>query len=203
MPGRRWSEGLHQAIEAKEKVTIQRENQTLASISFQNYFRLYEKLAGMTGTADTEAFEFQSIYGLEVVVIPTHRAMVRDDRPDLVFLTQREKYDAIIDDIEECSKRKQPVLVGTTSIETSEYLAGLLRQKNIAHEVLNAKQHEREANIIENAGRPGAVTIATNMAGRGTDIVLGGSLEAELAALMTAGEISLDDTAAVLSLIHI
>ena len=197
MPGRRWSEGLHQAIEAKEKVTIQRENQTLASITFQNYFRLYEKLAGMTGTADTEAFEFQSIYGLEVVVIPTHRAMVRDDRPDLVFLTQREKYDAIIDDIEECSKRKQPVLVGTTSIETSEYLAGLLRQKNIAHEVLNAKQHEREANIIENAGRPGAVTIATNMAGRGTDIVLGGSLEAELAALMTAGEISLDDTAAV------
>ena len=198
MPGRRWSEGLHQAIEAKEKVTIQRENQTLASITFQNYFRLYEKLAGMTGTADTEAFEFQSIYGLEVVVIPTHRAMVRDDRPDLVFLTQREKYDAIIDDIEECSKRKQPVLVGTTSIETSEYLAGLLRQKNIAHEVLNAKQHEREANIIENAGRPGAVTIATNMAGRGTDIVLGGSLEAELAALMTAGEISLDDTAACL-----
>ena len=197
MPGRRWSEGLHQAIEAKEKVTIQRENQTLASITFQNYFRLYEKLAGMTGTADTEAFEFQSIYGLEVVVIPTHRAMVRDDRPDLVFLTQREKYDAIIDDIEECAQRKQPVLVGTTSIETSEYLAGLLRQKNIAHEVLNAKQHEREANIIENAGRPGAVTIATNMAGRGTDIVLGGSLEAELAALMTAGEISLDDTAAV------
>ena len=183
MPGRRWSEGLHQAVEAKEGVTIQRENQTLASITFQNYFRLYEKLAGMTGTADTEAFEFQSIYGLEVVVIPTHRPMVRDDKADLVFLTQREKYDAIIEDIEECSKQNQPVLVGTTSIETSEYLSGLLKEKNIAHEVLNAKQHEREANIIENAGRSSAVTIATNMAGRGTDIVLGGSLEAELASL--------------------
>ena len=186
MPGRRWSEGLHQAIEAKEGVTIQRENQTLASITFQNYFRLYDKLAGMTGTADTEAFEFQSIYGLEVVVIPTHRPMIRDDKADLVFLTQREKYDAIIEDIEDCAKRAQPVLVGTTSIETSEYLSGLLKQKSIAHEVLNAKQHEREANIIENAGRPGAVTIATNMAGRGTDIVLGGSLEAEMAALLTA-----------------
>ncbi len=186
MPGRRWSEGLHQAIEAKEGVTIQRENQTLASITFQNYFRLYEKLAGMTGTADTEAFEFQSIYNLEVVVIPTHRPMVRDDKADLVFLTQREKYDAIIEDIELCSERTQPVLVGTTSIETSEYLSSLLKQKGIAHEVLNAKQHEREANIIENAGQPGAVTIATNMAGRGTDIVLGGSLEAELAALVTA-----------------
>ncbi|MGQ7843026.1 preprotein translocase subunit SecA [Granulosicoccus sp. 3-233] len=188
MPGRRWSEGLHQAIEAKEGVTIQRENQTLASITFQNYFRLYNKLAGMTGTADTEAFEFQSIYGLEVVVIPTHRPMVRDDKADLVFLTQREKYDAIIEDIEDCAKREQPVLVGTTSIETSEYLSGLLKQKGIKHEVLNAKQHEREANIIENAGRPGAVTIATNMAGRGTDIVLGGSLEAELAAMLTAAE---------------
>jgi len=186
MPGRRWSEGLHQAIEAKEGVTIQRENQTLASITFQNYFRLYDKLAGMTGTADTEAFEFQSIYNLEVVVIPTHRPMVRDDKADLVFLTQREKYDAIIEDIESCSERGQPVLVGTTSIETSEYLSGLLKQKGIEHEVLNAKQHEREANIIENAGQPGAVTIATNMAGRGTDIVLGGSLEAELAALVTA-----------------
>ncbi|MBX2886310.1 MAG: preprotein translocase subunit SecA [Granulosicoccus sp.] len=186
MPGRRWSEGLHQAIEAKEGVTIQRENQTLASITFQNYFRLYDKLAGMTGTADTEAFEFQSIYGLEVVVVPTHRPMIRDDKADLVFLTQREKYDAIIDDIEDCSNRAQPVLVGTTSIETSEYLSGLLKKKGIAHEVLNAKQHEREANIIENAGRPGAVTIATNMAGRGTDIVLGGSLEAEMAALLTA-----------------
>ncbi len=183
MPGRRWSEGLHQAVEAKEGVEIQRENQTLASITYQNYFRLYEKLAGMTGTADTEAFEFQQIYGLEVVVIPTHRPMVRDDRADLVFLTQREKYDAIIEDIEECVAKGQPTLVGTTSVETSEYLAGLLKQKNIAHEVLNAKQHEREASIIENAGRAGAVTIATNMAGRGTDIVLGGSLEAELAAL--------------------
>lgn len=186
MPGRRWSEGLHQAIEAKEGVTVQRENQTLASITFQNYFRLYGKLAGMTGTADTEAFEFQSIYGLEVVVIPTNRPMARDDKSDLVFLTQREKYDAIIEDIQDCAERKQPVLVGTTSIETSEYLAGLLKQKGIAHEVLNAKQHEREANIIENAGRPGAVTIATNMAGRGTDIVLGGSLEAEMSALLTA-----------------
>jgi preprotein translocase subunit SecA len=183
MPGRRWSEGLHQAVEAKECVTIQRENQTLASITFQNYFRLYEKLAGMTGTADTEAFEFQSIYGLEVVVIPTNKAMIRDDKADLVFLTQREKYDAIIEDIERCSTQIQPVLVGTTSIETSEYLSGLLKEKNIAHEVLNAKQHEREANIIENAGRSGAVTIATNMAGRGTDIVLGGNLEAELTAL--------------------
>ncbi|NND89358.1 MAG: preprotein translocase subunit SecA [Granulosicoccus sp.] len=186
MPGRRWSEGLHQAIEAKEGVSIQRENQTLASITFQNYFRLYNKLAGMTGTADTEAFEFQSIYGLEVVVIPTHRPMIRDDKADLVFLTQREKYDAIIEDIEDCATRQQPVLVGTTSIETSEYLSSLLKQKGISHEVLNAKQHEREANIIENAGRPGAVTIATNMAGRGTDIVLGGSLEAELSALVTA-----------------
>ena len=194
MPGRRWSEGLHQAVEAKEGVTIQRENQTLASITFQNYFRLYEKLSGMTGTADTEAFEFKSIYNLEVVVIPTHRSMVRDDKADLVFLTQSEKYDAIIDDIEECSSRTQPVLVGTTSIETSEYLSGLLKKKGINHEVLNAKQHEREANIIENAGQPGAVTIATNMAGRGTDIVLGGSLEAELSALQVDGtEVSADD----------
>jgi len=183
MQGRRWSDGLHQAIEAKEGATIQRENQTLASITFQNYFRLYEKLAGMTGTADTEAFEFQSIYGLEVVVIPTHREMARDDRADLVFLTQPEKYDAIIEDIESCVERKQPVLVGTTSIETSELLASLLGKKSIPHEVLNAKQHEREAHIIANAGQPGAVTIATNMAGRGTDIVLGGSLEAELAVI--------------------
>ncbi|OED40686.1 preprotein translocase subunit SecA [Chromatiales bacterium (ex Bugula neritina AB1)] len=183
MAGRRWSDGLHQAIEAKEKVTIQQENQTLASITYQNYFRLYDKLAGMTGTADTEAFEFQSIYNLEVVVIPTNKSMVRDDRGDLIYLTQREKYDAIVEDIEDCVKRRQPTLVGTTSIETSEYLSGLLKGKGIAHEVLNAKQHEREAQIIADAGRPGAVTIATNMAGRGTDIVLGGNLESELAGL--------------------
>ncbi len=183
MPGRRWSEGLHQAIEAKEGVPIQQENQTLASITFQNYFRLYEKLAGMTGTADTEAYEFHQIYGLEVVVIPTHKPMIRKDHSDLVYLTAREKYDAIVKDIEECHKRGQPVLVGTTSIENSEYLSQLLKRKKIPHQVLNAKQHEREAQIIAQAGRPGAVTIATNMAGRGTDIVLGGNLEAELAAL--------------------
>ena len=188
MAGRRWSDGLHQAIEAKEKVTIQQENQTLASITYQNYFRLYDKLAGMTGTADTEAFEFQSIYDLEVVVIPTHRKMIRDDRGDLIYLTQREKYDAIVEDIEDCITRKQPVLVGTTSIETSEYLSGLLKGKNIHHEVLNAKQHEREAQIIADAGRPSAVTIATNMAGRGTDIVLGGNLESELDSLTDASE---------------
>ncbi|PKM11300.1 MAG: preprotein translocase subunit SecA [Gammaproteobacteria bacterium HGW-Gammaproteobacteria-3] len=183
MPGRRWSEGLHQAIEAKEGVAIQNENQTLASITFQNYFRLYEKLSGMTGTADTEAFELNKIYGLEVVVIPTHRPMIRKDLGDLVYLTAREKYQAIADDIKACVKRKQPVLVGTTSIENSELISKLLTQENIKHEVLNAKQHEREAHIIEQAGMPGAVTIATNMAGRGTDIVLGGNLDAELAAL--------------------
>ncbi|MEM9172448.1 MAG: preprotein translocase subunit SecA [Pseudomonadota bacterium] len=180
MPGRRWSDGLHQAIEAKENVLIKEENQTVASITFQNYFRLYDKLSGMTGTADTEAFEFQQIYGLEVVVIPTHRPMVRDDRPDLVFLTQQDKFDAIVEDISECRERKQPALVGTTSIEISELLSRELKKKNIPHEVLNAKQHEREAKIVEQAGRPGSITIATNMAGRGTDIVLGGSLEAEL-----------------------
>ena len=183
MAGRRWSDGLHQAIEAKERVTIQQENQTLASITYQNYFRLYEKLGGMTGTADTEAFEFQQIYGLEVVVIPTNKQMIRDDRGDLIYLTQREKYDAIVEDIEDCVQRKQPALVGTTSIETSEYLSNLLKEKDIPHEVLNAKQHEREAQIIADAGRPGAVTIATNMAGRGTDIVLGGNLESELGGL--------------------
>ncbi len=183
MTGRRWSEGLHQAVEAKEGVTIQNENQTLASITFQNYFRLYEKLSGMTGTADTEAFELNKIYGLEVVVIPTHRDMIRDDKGDLVYLSKNEKYLAVVEDIEDCVKREQPVLVGTTSIENSEIIARFLIQKNIKHEVLNAKQHEREAHIIENAGMPGAVTIATNMAGRGTDIVLGGNLDAELKAL--------------------
>ncbi len=183
MPGRRWSEGLHQAIEAKEHVAIQNENQTLASITFQNYFRLYEKLSGMTGTADTEAFELNKIYGLEVVVIPTHRNMIRKDLGDVVFLTTDEKYVAVADDIKECVGRGQPVLVGTTSIENSERLSALLNKLGIKHEVLNAKQHEREAHIIEQAGMPGAVTIATNMAGRGTDIVLGGNLEAELAAL--------------------
>ena len=182
MPGRRWSDGLHQAIEAKEGVSIQNENQTVASITFQNYFRMYDKLSGMTGTADTEAYEFQSIYGLEVVVIPTHRDMVRDDQVDQIFLTQHEKFNAIAEDIRQCQQNGQPVLVGTTSIEVSEYLSGLLKKQKVKHEVLNAKQHEREADIVAQAGRPGAVTIATNMAGRGTDIVLGGSLEAELEA---------------------
>ncbi len=181
LPGRRWSEGLHQAVEAKEGVPIQRENQTLASITFQNYFRLYEKLSGMTGTADTEAYEFQTIYGLEVVVIPTHRPMVREDHADLVFLTKQEKFGAIVEDIKERVANGQPVLVGTTSIENSELISKELEKSSIDHEVLNAKQHEREAHIIAQAGRPGAVTIATNMAGRGTDIVLGGNLDAELA----------------------
>ena len=180
MSGRRWSDGLHQAVEAKEGVKIQQENQTLASITFQNYFRLYKKLAGMTGTADTEAFEFQNIYKLEVVVIPTNRSMVRKDQGDQVFISAKEKFDAVVAEITAAHARQQPVLVGTASIETSELLANLLTQKGIRHEVLNAKQHEREAEIIANAGRPGTVTIATNMAGRGTDIVLGGSLEAEL-----------------------
>ena len=180
MPGRRWSDGLHQSVEAKEGVRVREENQTVASITFQNYFRMYGKLSGMTGTADTEAFEFQSIYGLEVVVIPTHRPMIRNDAADLVYLTQKDKYEAIIEDIRECVKRGQPALVGTTSVETSELLSNLLKQQNIAHNVLNAKQHDREATIVSQAGRPGTVTIATNMAGRGTDIVLGGSLKTEL-----------------------
>jgi len=180
MPGRRWSEGIHQAIEAKEGVTIQNETQTLASTTFQNYFRLYEKLSGMTGTADTEAFEFNQIYGLDVVVIPTHKPMVRQDHNDLVFLTIDEKYDAIVEDINDCRERGQPVLVGTASIESSERLSKELERRKIPHNVLNAKQHEREALVIAQAGRPGAVTIATNMAGRGTDIVLGGNWEAEL-----------------------
>ena len=182
MPGRRWSDGLHQAVEAKEGVRVREENQTVASITFQNYFRLYKKLSGMTGTADTEAPEFMQIYGLEVVVIPTHRPMVRKDNPDFVYLTQSDKFKAIIEDIRECAAREQPVLVGTTSIETSEFLSGLLQKEGVEHQVLNAKQHEREAHIVAQAGRPGTVTIATNMAGRGTDIVLGGNLEAELAA---------------------
>jgi preprotein translocase subunit SecA len=180
MPGRRWSEGLHQAVEAKEGVPIQNENQTLASITFQNYFRLYNKLAGMTGTADTEAYEFQQIYGLEVVVIPTHMPMIRDDLPDLVYLTQKEKFTAIVEDIKACQQKGQPALVGTTSIETSEYLSQRLEQEHIEHQVLNAKHHEKEAEIVAQAGGPGWVTIATNMAGRGTDIVLGGNLEAQL-----------------------
>ena len=175
--GRRWSEGLHQAVEAKEGVPIQKENQTLASITFQNYFRLYTKLAGMTGTADTEAYEFQSIYGLEVVVIPTHMPMIRKDHDDLVFLKADAKYGAIIDDVKDCVGRGQPVLVGTTSIEISELISGMLRKEQVDHEVLNAKQHAREAAIVAQAGRFGAVTIATNMAGRGTDIVLGGNPE--------------------------
>ncbi len=183
LAGRRWSEGLHQAVEAKEGVPIQSENQTLASITFQNYFRLYKTLSGMTGTADTEAFEFQQIYGLEVVIIPTHKPMVRDDRGDQVYMTMEDKFDAIIEDVKASHAGGQPVLVGTASIDASEHLSRLLTQHKIAHEVLNAKQHEREAHIVAQAGRPGAVTIATNMAGRGTDIVLGGSLEADLAAL--------------------
>ena len=182
MPGRRWSDGLHQAVEAKEGVTIQNENQTLASITFQNYFRLYDRLSGMTGTADTEAYEFQQIYGLEVVVIPTHRPMIRDDRGDLIYLTTGEKFNAIIEDIKDCHQRGQPVLVGTASIENSELLSALLKKEKIHHEVLNAKQHAREAEIVAQAGSSGAVTIATNMAGRGTDIVLGGNLDAEIEA---------------------
>ncbi|WP_424681885.1 preprotein translocase subunit SecA [Frateuria sp. YIM B11624] len=183
LAGRRWSDGLHQAVEAKEGVPIQRENQTLATVTFQNLFRMYKKLAGMTGTADTEAYEFQTIYGLEVVVIPTHKPMIRRDNLDIVFLSQAAKYRAVIEDIKECHKRGQPVLVGTTSIEVSELLSELLTKAKVPHEVLNAKQHEREAQIVAQAGAPGSVTIATNMAGRGTDIVLGGSLEAALAAL--------------------
>jgi preprotein translocase subunit SecA len=176
MTGRRWSDGLHQAVEAKEGAAIQRENQTLASITFQNYFRMYGKLAGMTGTADTEAYEFQQIYGLETVVIPTNRPMVRDDKNDLVYRTSDEKWQAVIADLKDCQQRGQPVLVGTTSIETNEHLSDLLKHAGMAHQVLNAKQHEQEAQVIAQAGLPGAITIATNMAGRGTDIVLGGSI---------------------------
>ncbi|CAB0151001.1 Protein translocase subunit SecA [Pseudidiomarina piscicola] len=192
MEGRRWSEGLHQAMEAKEGVKIQNENQTMASITFQNYFRLYTKLAGMTGTADTEAFEFQSIYGLETVVIPTNRPMVRDDRPDLIFITAEEKYEAIIADIEECRAKMQPALVGTISIESSELLSNVLRKKKIPHEVLNAKFHAKEAQIVAQAGMPGAITIATNMAGRGTDIVLGGNLQVEIEQLEEPSQETID-----------
>ena len=183
MPGRRWSEGLHQAVEAKEGVKIQNENQTLASITFQNYFRLYHKLSGMTGTADTEAFEFQQIYGLEVVVIPTHKPMLREDRGDAIYMTMQEKYDAIIEDIKSCAQTGQPILVGTASIESSEHLSTALTKSNIEHQVLNAKHHASESEIIIQAGMPGKVTIATNMAGRGTDIVLGGNIEAQLEGL--------------------
>lgn len=188
MQGRRLSEGLHQAIEAKEGVNIQAESQTLASTTFQNYFRLYNKLAGMTGTADTEAFEFRQIYGLDVIVIPTHRPVARKDFNDLVYLTQEEKYQAIIADIKESQAQGRPILVGTASIETSEYVSKLLEQAGIEHKVLNAKYHEKEAEIIAQAGRPGAVTLATNMAGRGTDILLGGNWEAEVAALEAPSE---------------
>lgn len=180
LAGRRWGDGLHQAVEAKENVPVQKENQTLASVTFQNYFRLYPKLSGMTGTADTEAYEFHTIYGLEVVVIPTHKPMIRDDQGDLVFLTMEGKFNAIIEDIKDCYERKQPVLVGTASIEVSELISGRLKQQKIPHNVLNAKQHEREALIVAEAGKPGAITIATNMAGRGTDIMLGGNIEIEL-----------------------
>jgi preprotein translocase subunit SecA len=191
MPGRRLSEGLHQAIEAKEGVQIQSESQTLASTTFQNFFRLYDKLAGMTGTADTEAFEFRQIYGLDCVVIPTNVPMRRDDLNDLVYLTREEKFEAIIEDVQACIENGAPVLVGTASVETSEELSKAFQEKKIEHKVLNAKYHEQEAEIIAQAGRPGVVTIATNMAGRGTDIVLGGNLEAELAA---AGD-NLDEAA--------
>ena len=192
MQGRRWSDGLHQAIEAKEGVHIQQENQTVASITFQNYFRLYNTLSGMTGTADTEAYEFQQIYGLEVVVVPTHREMIRIDQVDQIFLTQAEKFRAIVEDIKDCQKRQQPVLVGTASIEVSELLHGILKKEKIKHAVLNAKQHAREADIVAEAGLPGAVTIATNMAGRGTDIVLGGNLDMEIDKLKNPDDIKIE-----------
>jgi preprotein translocase subunit SecA len=202
MPGRRWSDGLHQAVEAKEGVKIQNENQTLASITFQNYFRLYDKLAGMTGTADTEAFEFQQIYGLDTVVIPTNKPMVRKDMGDLVYLTANEKYAAIIEDIRGCVERGQPVLVGTVSIENSELLSGILTKENIPHKVLNAKFHAMEAEIVAQAGQTGAVTIATNMAGRGTDIVLGGNWQAEIAQLENPTEAQIAELKAAWQVRH-
>nr|WP_050907503.1 preprotein translocase subunit SecA [Vibrio harveyi] len=202
MPGRRWSEGLHQAVEAKEGVKIQNENQTLASIPFQNYFRLYEKLSGMTGTADTEAFEFQSIYGLETVVIPTNKPMIRNDMPDVVYRTEAEKFAAIIEDIKERVEKGQPSLVGTVSIEKSELLSNALKKAKIKHNVLNAKFHEREAEIVAEAGTPGAVTIATNMAGRGTDIVLGGSWQAKVEALQDPTKEQIDAIKAEWKQVH-
>ncbi|MHA2738955.1 preprotein translocase subunit SecA [Vibrio harveyi] len=202
MPGRRWSEGLHQAVEAKEGVKIQNENQTLASITFQNYFRLYEKLSGMTGTADTEAFEFQSIYGLETVVIPTNKPMIRNDMPDVVYRTEAEKFAAIIEDIKERVEKGQPSLVGTVSIEKSELLSKALKKAKIKHNVLNAKFHEREAEIVAEAGTPGAVTIATNMAGRGTDIVLGGSWQAKVEALQDPTKEQIDAIKAEWKQVH-
>ena len=202
MSGRRWSEGLHQAVEAKENVEIQPENQTMASITFQNYFRMYDKLGGMTGTADTEAFEFQEIYNLETVVIPTNRPMVRVDQNDQVFKTDKEKFNAILEDIKDCYSRGQPVLVGTTSIENSELLSGLLQQAGLKHEVLNAKQHEREAQIVADAGKPGSITIATNMAGRGTDIVLGGSIERQISEIQHDENLSAEQKAQAIETIR-
>ncbi|MCX7133583.1 preprotein translocase subunit SecA [Aeromonas piscicola] len=202
MPGRRWSDGLHQAVEAKEGVKIQNENQTLASITFQNYFRLYDKLAGMTGTADTEAFEFQQIYGLDTVVIPTNKPMVRKDMGDLVYLTANEKYAAIIEDIRQCVAKGQPVLVGTVSIENSELLSGILTKEEIPHKVLNAKFHAMEAEIVAQAGQLGAVTIATNMAGRGTDIVLGGNWQAEIAQLENPSDEQISEIKAAWQIRH-
>ena len=202
MEGRRWSEGLHQAVEAKEGVNIQNENQTLASITFQNYFRIYEKLSGMTGTADTEAFEFSHIYGLETVIIPTNQPMVRKDMPDLIYLTTDEKFEAILADIQECVKRGQPVLVGTIAIETSEFLSDFLKKEKINHKVLNAKFHQQEAEIVADAGKENAVTIATNMAGRGTDIVLGGNLDAIIAKLSNPSEEEIDKVKAQWKIDH-
>ncbi|MBX9715238.1 MAG: preprotein translocase subunit SecA, partial [Burkholderiaceae bacterium] len=202
MTGRRWSDGLHQAVEAKEGVPIQSENQTLASITFQNYFRMYGKLSGMTGTADTEAYEFQEIYGLETVVIPPNRPTVRKDELDLIYKTSPEKFDAVIRDIRECHERGQPVLVGTTSIENSELISGLLQKANLPHQVLNAKQHAKEADIVAQAGRPGVITIATNMAGRGTDIVLGGNVENQIKSIQADDTIAEADKLARAQTLH-